>query len=160
MNTQFLDIRLTEAGITIGPVLLVPCGSQVASLYQLLGVPDRILPMLYKELTINNLYLYDMLGVRFWAKQEVVSELQLVLETTPRETFPTQAFKGGIYYQNCLLPIPISGTVFQQGLLPGFVQNDDRLHYGQVVFEHKTATGKYVVLINSTTGNVEYISIS
>jgi hypothetical protein len=160
MNTQFLDIRLTEAGITIGPVLLVPYGSQVASLYQLLGAPDRILPMFYKEQPINNLYLYDMLGIRFWAKQEVVSELQLVLETTPRETFPTKAFKGGIYYQNRLLPILISGTVSQQGLLPGFIQNDDRLQYGQVVFEHKTATSKYVVLISSTTGNVEYISIS
>ena len=159
MNTYALDVRLAQDHITIGPVQLLPRGSTVSALTHALGQPDRILPMHHNNTPINTLYIYDQIGIRFWAKDEIVSELQLVLETKESETFPVRAFVGPIEYRGQTLFPPVPSSFFTSGGLPGFVQDTDRLQYGTIVYEAKTPHLMYTVPISNLTGNTQYISI-
>ena len=155
-----LDIRLADDYLTIGPVALVPRGSSVNEITRVLGPPDRILPMHYNNLFVNTLYLYDQLGIRFWAKAEVVSELQIVFETEERETFPVNSFVGPLQYKSYTLLPPVAGSTFMDNKLSGFVQDLERLQYDRVVYEAKTLKIKYTALVSKRTGDLQYLSIS
>ncbi len=155
-----LDIRLADDYITIGPVVLVPRGSTVSEVTRVLGAPDRILPLNHNNVLINTLYLYDNIGIRFWAKAEVVSELQVVFETEKRETFPANSFVGPLQYKNYVLLPPVPSSAFRSNKLIGFVQDLERLQYDRVVYEAKNTKIKYTALVNRITDNIQYISVS
>jgi len=110
----------------------------------------------------NTLYLYDELGLRFWAdpSTSLVGELQLVLETQPRAVFPTHPFAGLLSYQGQPLALPVPASQLAQGKWPGFRLNGDYQHYAWSVYELNTPCLRYAAFISRTTDNVEWISIS
>ncbi len=160
MTSYPLDIRLTDDSVSVGPVALVPRGSTVDNLVLALGKADRILPMQYDNVLVNTLYIYDQLGIRFWAKADVVSELQIILETEKRETFPTHSFIGSFEYKGRVLLPPVSGNIFTNGELAEFVQDNDSLQYDREVYVANTPLMKYTVLISNSTNSIKYISVS
>ena len=160
MNAYLLDVHLTDEYVFIGPVPVLPRGNTVTNLIQVLGEPDRVLPMHYNNVLVNTLYLYDHLGIRFWAKGEQVSELQLVLETEARETFPIHSFTGQFEYKGYSLLPPVPGSLLASGELVGFEQDTDVLQYDRVVYIARTPQIKYTVLISNVTRNVKYVSIA
>ncbi|MDQ2771451.1 MAG: hypothetical protein M3Y54_13245 [Bacteroidota bacterium] len=160
MTSYPIDIRLTDEYISVGPVAIVLRGSQVDTLVRVLGKADRILPITYNNALVNTLYIYDHFGIRFWAKGDIVSELQIVLETEKRETFPAYSFLGPLDYKGHIFLPPVSNNLLVNGDLNGFVQDTDRLQYNRQVYVDRTPLIKYTVLISNITNNVKYISIS
>ena len=160
MTSYPIDIRLNDEYISVGPVALVLRGSPVDNLLHALGKADRILPIMYNNALVNTLYIYDHLGIRFWAKGDIVSELQIVFETEQRETFPTYSFIGPLDYKGNILLPPVSNNVLVSSDLTGFVQDTDKLQYNRQVYIDETPLVKYTVLISNDTSNVKYISIS
>ena len=116
--------------------------------------------MQYDNVLVNTLYIYDQLGIRFWAKADVVSELQIILETEKRETFPTHSFIGSFEYKGRVLLPPVSGNIFTNGELAEFVQDNDSLQYDREVYVANTPLMKYTVLISNSTNSIKYISVS
>lgn len=159
MTNYPLDIRLASEYITIGPVPLVPRGSPVEKLLQVLGQPTRVLAMSHEGVLINELYIYDTAGIRFWAKTGIIGELQLVFELEDRESFPYAPFVGSLEYERYTLTGPISGDLFTTGKLADFVQDTDQLQYNRIVYKAKKARLTYTALINSNTNTLSYISI-
>ena len=130
----------------------------MAGLLRALGPPTRCLAVS----PTNALYLYDQLGLRFWAAPAtgLVGELQLVLETQPREVFPTQPFTGLLSYEGQPLALPVPAWRLAQGQLPGFQLNEDYQQYAWPVYELATPFLRYTAFVSRTTEYVEWLSIS
>lgn len=160
MTSYSLDIQLAAEYVSIGFVPVLPRDTTAASLIQVLGEADRILPMQHNNVLVNTLYLYDHLGIRFWAKGELVSELQLVLETEKCETFPASSFAGSFECNSYSLLPPVPGTKLASGELGGFIQDTGALQYDRVVYVAQTPQIKYTAVLNNNTGNIKYISAS
>jgi hypothetical protein len=111
-----LSIHLMATTVALGAVALVPRGSPVRELLRALGDPSRCLALS----TTNTLYLYDQLGLRFWAEPStgLVGELQLVLETQPGAVFPAQPFTGLLSYEGQPLALPVPASQLAQGRFP------------------------------------------
>jgi hypothetical protein len=153
-----LSIHLMATSVALGAVTLVPRGSPVRELLWALGDPSRCLALS----TTNTLYLYDQLGLRFWAEPStgLVGELQLVLETQPGAVFPAQPFTGLLSYEGQPLALPVPASQLAQGRLPAFQLNEDYQQYAWSVYELNTPYLRYVAFISRTTANVEWLSIS
>ncbi len=130
----------------------------VKDLLGALGPPTRCREMS----ATSTLYLYDQLGLRFWADPVIslVSELQLVLETQSRPVFPTESFAGPLSYQGQPLTLPVPASQLAQGKWPGFRPNVDYQKYAWSVYELHTPCLCYTAFISRTTDNVEWLSIS
>jgi len=153
-----LSIQLTATAIELGTMALVPRGHPISDLLRALGPPTRCLAMS----ATNTLYLYDELGLRFWADPNtcLVGELQLVLETQPRAVLPTHPFAGLLSYQGQPLALPVPASRLAQGKWPGFRLNEDYQQYAWSVYELRTPYLRYAAFISRTTDNVEWVSIN
>jgi len=153
-----LAIHLTPTLLELGAVALAPRGSSVADLLRALGPPTRCLTLS----ATSTLYLYDQLGLRFWAAPTtgVVGEVQLVLETQPREVFPTHPFTGLLRYQGQRLALPVPASLLAQGTLPGFELEQEYQRYAWTVYALTTPSLRYTAFISRTTDHVEWLSIS
>lgn len=158
--TSMPSVSLAENVVTLGPVQLVPRLSRVEAVAAALGQPSRVLPLYYKEVLQNTLYLYDELGIRFWAKNEVITEWQLVLETKAAEVFPTRAYTGPLAYQGQTLALPLPGSLLATGQLPGFQLDTDAKQYGITTYRSTGLPLTYVVTVSRLTPNVAIISVS
>lgn len=158
--TSLLSVRLAAAFVGVGGAQLQPRRSTVADLTAALGPPSRVLPLYYKEVLQNTLYLYDELGIRFWAKNDVVTEWQLVLETKAADVFPKQAYTGALDYLGLALPVPLPGSLFATGQLPGFVLDTDAQQYGVTTYRRAGPPLTYKATLSRQTGNVATVSVS
>ena len=136
----------------------MPRGSPVQDLQRALGPPTRCLTLS----ATNTLYLYDQLGLRFWAAPAtgLVGELQLVLETRPEVVFPTHPFTGLLRYQGQRLALPVPASLLAQGTLPGFQLDGEYQRYAWTVYARTTPALRYTAFISRTTDHVEWLSIS
>lgn len=157
---SLFSVRLAAESATVGGAPLLPRHSTVADLAAALGPPSRVLPLYYKEVLQNTLYLYDELGIRFWAVHEVVTEWQLVLETKAADVFPKQAYTGALDYQGQALPVPLPGHLLASGQLPGFVLDGDAQQYGVTTYRCAGPPLTYAATLSRQTDNIATISVS
>ena len=154
MPFSALDVRLGDDYITVGPVAFIPRGKAVSDLIFILGAPSRSMALEYSVL-----HIYDHLGLRFWAKNGVVSEFQIVLETEDHYALPSQAFVGLLQYRGQVLIIPVPGSLFSEREIRDFVQDTDPLQYGVVTYDAKLPRLTYSATMSKRTGNLQYLSI-
>jgi hypothetical protein len=80
INDQSLEIKKTEASAFLA-----------------------IINANYRKIELDNdsiVYIYDDLGIKFWEKENVVTEFQIALDKSVNEYMPQQAYQGELSYKN------------------------------------------------------------
>lgn len=85
-----MNIIIDDSGILLNQTKLINGVSRIEDIISILGIDYRTIKLDEKNL----LFLYDLLGIRFWTLDNVLGEFQIVFSTLDKEVFPKKNYFG------------------------------------------------------------------
>ena len=126
-----INLNLTKDGIRINGEFVINKGENLPiNLLENLG-SLRVIPLDNG----STLYISDRLGLRFWTKDGIFTQLQIHLEIKENPLFPKNFFDGLLFINSQSISIPVKVEQLRKLKNASFSVDDDSKRFGVNIYE-------------------------